>query len=97
MVNQHNERVARGKNNQAGGERHRESSVVQEPEAGNPGQQHRQDADTHRAKGKAVDESVHPKFKLTITCLFSDQRRRDIDGCATTMLDCLVKAVRELR
>lgn len=43
-----------------------------------------------------VDGSVHPRFAVTITLLTSDKRRRDADGAMSTLLDCLVKAVRRL-
>ncbi len=50
----------------------------------------------HRSKTKAKDAGDHPRFRVTIALRFSDRRRRDPDGCATTILDALITARRLL-
>lgn len=59
-----------------------------------------QDADKRKVDNKArktgMDEKGHPQFKLTVTILVSDNRRRDIDGALSTLLDCLIAAGRQL-
>lgn len=69
---------------------HRPRSSVQES----------QDADarqvTHRSKEAKVDGKVHPKYRIAITLLVSDRRRRDGDGAVSTLFDCLVAAIRRL-
>lgn len=62
--------------------------------------QERKDADTGEADNKAgkakVDGAVHPSFRVTITARISDNRRRDLDGAASTILDSLVSAIGRL-
>lgn len=48
----------------------------------------------HKARTSDVDGDSHPKFRVAITLYVSDARRRDADGALTTILDCLVHAVR---
>lgn len=47
-------------------------------------------------KASPVDATVHSRFEVRIALRFSDRRRRDPDGCASTILDCLVAARRLL-
>lgn len=59
-----------------------------------------QDADTGKVDNKTrisnLDRSVHPQFRVAITLLVSDRRRRDADGGIATILDALVKSIRRL-
>lgn len=43
-----------------------------------------------------MDAKCHPAYDLAVTIRVSDQRRRDLDGNLSTVLDCLVQAVRRL-
>lgn len=47
-------------------------------------------------KDKAMDAASHGAFRVAISLRFSDRRRRDPDGCASTLLDCLIAARRLL-
>lgn len=63
-----------------------------------PVKEEQQNADTRSSDNKArvskVDGKVHPRFRVTIVLWYSDNRRRDADGGATTILDCLIDARR---
>ena len=50
----------------------------------------------HKTRAPKVDARCHPKFAISITIRVSDNRRRDNDGAATTLLDCLTRALNEL-
>ena len=50
----------------------------------------------HRPEKAKVDGTVHPTFTVSITFRFFDNRKRDLDGCTSTALDCLVKALQTL-
>lgn len=84
------------KRNQAGGAGYRPSAELQEQQAGHPGPEHRQDADTDQAENKAVDEPVHRPVRVSITWCLSDKRRRDCWGMGETIADCIVAAARRL-
>ncbi len=71
-------------------------TVVQKQQAGDPGQQDGANANPDRSKDQKEDAGNHPRFKLTISVGMCDQRRRDLDGCLATILDCLVAAGRLL-
>ncbi len=62
--------------------------------------QEQQDADTgtpdHESQETEVDGPVHRQFRVTIDVFMSDKRRRDLDGCTSTLLDCLIAARRRL-
>ena len=62
--------------------------------------QKQQDAGTrpidNESKETEVDGTVCGQFGISITLLVSDKKDRDIDGAATTLLDCLVAAVGRL-
>ena len=47
------------------------------------------DNKTRISKG---DKENHRRFRVRITVRFSDNRRRDADGCLSTLLDCLTTA-----
>lgn len=47
----------------------------------------------NKARTPRKDGAIHPRFTVTVTCRFSDNRRRDLDGCAATVLDCLTRAL----
>lgn len=53
-----------------------------------------------RPDNKAVvpkaDGKDHNRFRVTINLRVCDRRRRDADGAVTTLLDCIVSAVRRL-
>lgn len=51
----------------------------------------------NRSKKAKVDGSGHAQFRVSITLRNSDERRRDGDGAASTILDCLIRAVRRFR
>lgn len=44
----------------------------------------------------ALDGRNHPKFHIAVTLHCSDNRRRDIDGALSTLLDCLITSRRLL-
>lgn len=63
------------------------------------GVQKREDANearTNNRPGKArMDETRNPRFKVSVTFRFSDNRKRDLDGALSTVLDCLIAAGRQ--
>ena len=75
----------------------RPPSVVQEQQGDIPKLQEREAVHRDKTGVQNVDGKGHPRFAVTITFLVSDNRRRDIDGCASTVLDCLVKALHKVR
>lgn len=93
MVRLHNERVARGRNNQAGGERHWKCGQLQEQQDG-----HNQTNTTtdNKSKEPAMDGSMHGPFRVSVTLLVSDERDRDGDGMYSTIQDCLIAAIGRL-
>ena len=76
----------------ASSEKPRSNPQLQELQAGSPKGEARNDH--HRTKNKKVDARVHPSFRVTVILSYSDRRRRDIDGAASTVLDCIVTASR---
>jgi len=80
--------------NRTSSQKHRTRPFVQKYEV------HRQESKDQAAlhndgpKKEKVDGKVHPKFRVTIILRYADRRRRDIDGSASTILDCLVTATR---
>ena len=50
----------------------------------------------NKPKAPEMDGSVYPKFRVSIALMFSDNRKRDMDGAATTLLDCITHTVRRL-
>ena len=66
--------------------------VVQELQKGDPSRP----AAPYRPKNKGVDGKDHPRFRVSVTLLMSDQRDRDPDGAVSTLMDCLVSARRRL-
>lgn len=50
----------------------------------------------NRAIRPGLDETRHPKFRVSITFRVSDRRRRDNSGMLDTILDCLISAGRLL-
>lgn len=50
----------------------------------------------HKTGTAKVDAASHPKFKVTVIVQISDNRRRDLDGNLTTILDCLCTSRRQL-
>lgn len=74
--------------NKVGGPRTGPRTIVQEQQV----------ADTRKANHKSgpakVDAQMHRQFSLTIVIQVSDNRRRDLDGALSTILDCLIVARR---
>jgi hypothetical protein len=58
------------------------------------------DADTRKADNQAgiskVDIPMRAKFRVSVDLFYSDKRRRDGDGAATTLADCIITARRRL-
>ena len=52
--------------------------------------------DDHEAGIPEVDSTVHPTFRVSVDLFYSDRRRRDGDGAATTLADCIITARRRL-
>ena len=52
--------------------------------------------DDNRPRRPKAKGSDHPSYRLTVTFLFSDRRRRDLDGCLATIADSLIAARRRL-
>jgi len=50
----------------------------------------------HKARKAKVDAAMRAQFRISIDFRFSDRLRRDLDGEATTILDCLVATRRRL-
>lgn len=50
-----------------------------------------------KPKDKGADEPDHPRFGVAITLRVSDRRVRDGDGAESTILDCIIAAVRRLK
>ena len=46
---------------------------------------------------EGVDGGVHRQFRVSVTFLVSDNRRRDPTGMLETIMDCLIHAVRNVR
>lgn len=42
------------------------------------------------------DGALHPSYRVTVTLLVSDNRRRDADGALSSLMDSLVRAVGRL-
>lgn len=69
-----------------------------------------ENADSAGPSGAATEETVadneagiattdggdHGVFEVAVTFRFPDRRRRDLDGCISTLLDCLIHARRRL-
>lgn len=53
----------------------------------------REEGPVHRGADKVVDEAGCGRFRVDITLLVSNKRDRDPDGCATTLLDCILDAI----
>jgi hypothetical protein len=74
------------------------------------GVQEREDADCQRQGGQTVAKAAsdHPTgfakgdgqdgglYRITVALRFCDKRRRDMDGCLCTILDCIMRARRRL-
>lgn len=43
-----------------------------------------------------VDGGVRPEFRVSVDLFYANKRRRDGDGAATTLADCIVTARRRL-
>lgn len=51
---------------------------------------------SHAPRTQRVDAKDRPRFRVSITFRFADRRVHDLDGCASTLLDCIVAARRYL-
>ena len=69
-------------------------SVIQEHKE--PIQESKDGKDIHRdePKEKGMDGKSHPQYRVTITWLISDRRKRDSWGMSETIADCVVSASR---
>lgn len=63
---------------------------------GSPQQQRERVAGDKQSRVKGMDGAMHGQFRVTIILRMSDNRRRDIDGGAATLLDCLIAARRRM-
>lgn len=72
--------------------RARQCQIVQEPKADHTRQKRKAAATHHKAREKKADGGPHPRFALTVRFRVSDQRKRDLDGMLSTILDCLITA-----
>ena len=63
---------------------------IQEPQKNFQGQDH------NRPARPALDDPSHEQFYITVRILFSDKRRRDLEGALATFLDCIVACRRQL-
>ncbi len=70
---------------------------VQESEVHREKKRNRRSVSNDKARKKKVDGASHPKYRVSITLKVSDNARRDGDGGAATLLDCLVHAARRLQ
>lgn len=50
----------------------------------------------HQPQEEKTDECDDPQFRVAIKILFSDERNRDGDGAASTIIDCLISAAGRL-
>jgi len=50
----------------------------------------------HKPKESSLDRKMRPTYAIAINVLISDNRRRDIDNAATTLLDTLMLARQRL-
>ncbi len=71
--------------------------IVQKPEVHREEKGNRRSVSHDKARKKRVDGASHPKYRVSITLKVSDTARRDGDGGAATLLDCLVHAARRLQ
>jgi hypothetical protein len=69
---------------------------VQELQAGDLRQEVTPIPYADRPSRRKADGTNHRKFRVTIIFNYSDNRRRDLDGAAATILDCLMAARRRL-
>lgn len=81
--------------NNADNSRHGAGARSEEPKICSTPQ--RRDADTlSRRTRKSVEKKRHKQFRVAIMLRFSDDRVHDPDGCAATILDCLITARRQM-
>lgn len=50
----------------------------------------------NRPRHKSANGSNHQQYRVTIILRYSDRRRRDVDGAASTLLDAITSARRLL-
>lgn len=67
-------------------------TIVQKPQADCAGPQRQIAVAGDKEGRKEMDEHDDGKYRVTITVRCSDRIRRDLDGCAATLLDCLINA-----
>lgn len=61
-----------------------------------PGLAKRKANDAHKAGIQSLDGPCDSLFRLSITLRIADERNRDPDGAASTIIDCLVAAAGRL-
>lgn len=90
MVKQHNDRIAKGKSNKAGGTGNRKRAVIKEQ------QDDYQRQANHKPEKAEMDGVVRPKFVISVTFNLSTKQLRDVPGMLETACDCLVASGRQL-
>jgi len=76
---------------QSGNSRNRSGAQLQKQQDVDAGKDH------NKSDQAKVDEASHPKFRIRVVLRYSDNRRRDIDGALSTVLDCVVRAFGRFR
>lgn len=84
------------KDNQAEDSRPESCSEFQEQQKPIQKQEDRKDLHSHRSKKEKVDAASHPKYRIAVMWLISDNRVRDNDGMLSTIMDSLISATRRL-
>lgn len=82
--------------NKVGDKRASACTQFQEHQIDLPKQAKRKAVHRDKAREKTLDGSSHPKYRIAIVIRVCDARPRDIDGAASTLLDCLISAVGRL-
>ena len=80
------ERLAKGKHDNSTRQRSGAYTEQEEQQVSDTG---KADNKTRVSKG---DKENHRRFRVRITFRFSDNRRRDLDGGLSTVLDCIIAA-----
>ena len=50
----------------------------------------------HQPEIPGMDETVQVPYTISVVCKYSDERRRDLDGALSTLLDCIVDVAKEI-
>ena len=74
----------------------RTRNLVQELKDAPPSQGSTEGDVDHEPDQTEADGKLHPKYRIAVTLLVSDNRARDADGALTSLLDATIHAVRRL-